>query len=227
MYRRTHYYGSYSEAEIGFSVPPLPFVPLGVSPPCADRPDVFTLAGDDPTQTSITRNGRLRLESAERTAKAICQTCPLKQACRTYAFETRQTWGIWGSTSSTEREHWHRAHPAGQMPTEDDMSAYDDVPTIPLFDDKPLRVSKSKPKNAPNTIAGKGNCPSCTKNPATLIRIGDHFAWKEHTYRTWGNTVATCRTSGVALCIAPEPKSKPYNATPVSCPHDTPDGTRP
>lgn len=40
---------------------------------------------------------------ATRTAKKICQTCPIIDKCFEYALETNQTHGIWGGTSPSER----------------------------------------------------------------------------------------------------------------------------
>lgn len=36
-------------------------------------------------------------------AKALCQRCPLKEACLDYAIETRVV-GVWGGTDEVERE---------------------------------------------------------------------------------------------------------------------------
>lgn len=39
----------------------------------------------------------------EQRAKAICQECPVRQACLDYAVQTRQIVGIWGGTTPTRR----------------------------------------------------------------------------------------------------------------------------
>ena len=42
-------------------------------------------------------------------AKAVCQTCPVREACLQYALETRQVDGIWGGTTEDERRRLRRA----------------------------------------------------------------------------------------------------------------------
>jgi WhiB family transcriptional regulator, redox-sensing transcriptional regulator len=41
----------------------------------------------------------------ESAAKAVCSRCPVRLACRAYAVQTGELYGIWGGT--TERERWH------------------------------------------------------------------------------------------------------------------------
>lgn len=36
-------------------------------------------------------------------AKAVCNACPVREACLQYAVETNQDTGIWGGTSEEER----------------------------------------------------------------------------------------------------------------------------
>jgi WhiB family redox-sensing transcriptional regulator len=36
-------------------------------------------------------------------AKAVCARCPVRQACLTFALETRQGYGIWGGCDDDER----------------------------------------------------------------------------------------------------------------------------
>jgi WhiB family transcriptional regulator, redox-sensing transcriptional regulator len=40
----------------------------------------------------------------ERRAKAICASCPVRQACLDYALERRDQHGIWGGMSEAERK---------------------------------------------------------------------------------------------------------------------------
>ncbi len=42
-------------------------------------------------------------------AKAVCQWCPVRQACLQFAFETGQTDGVWGGTDEIERAKLRRA----------------------------------------------------------------------------------------------------------------------
>jgi WhiB family redox-sensing transcriptional regulator len=38
-----------------------------------------------------------------KTAKALCQTCPILEHCFTYAMERGERYGIWGGTTPNER----------------------------------------------------------------------------------------------------------------------------
>jgi WhiB family redox-sensing transcriptional regulator len=38
-----------------------------------------------------------------REAKAVCQSCPVRQACLTFALDTHQGYGIWGGYDEDER----------------------------------------------------------------------------------------------------------------------------
>jgi WhiB family transcriptional regulator, redox-sensing transcriptional regulator len=46
---------------------------------------------------------------AVRTAKSVCRSCDVRQACLMYALETNQDSGIWGGTSEDERRKMRRA----------------------------------------------------------------------------------------------------------------------
>lgn len=43
----------------------------------------------------------------ESAAKAICSKCPVRSACRAYAVQTGELYGIWGGTTERERAHPH------------------------------------------------------------------------------------------------------------------------
>lgn len=36
-------------------------------------------------------------------AKAVCAGCPIREACLTYALDTRQPYGVWAGLSTAER----------------------------------------------------------------------------------------------------------------------------
>ena len=36
-------------------------------------------------------------------AKAVCRTCPVREACLDYAINSRQTHGVWGGTDPEQR----------------------------------------------------------------------------------------------------------------------------
>jgi len=62
--------------------------------PCEWLPEIFYPEDiDDP---------ELRA-AATKSAKAICQSCPVLESCFTYAIETNQRFGIWGATDPSER----------------------------------------------------------------------------------------------------------------------------
>lgn len=44
-----------------------------------------------------------RRAASIRAAIALCNVCPIKTECFTYAIETGQKWGIWGGTQGFER----------------------------------------------------------------------------------------------------------------------------
>lgn len=39
----------------------------------------------------------------EARAKRVCASCPVREACRSYALETGQDYGVWGGTTADER----------------------------------------------------------------------------------------------------------------------------
>ena len=52
------------------------------------------------------RARRMRIEQA----KAVCETCPVLQACREHALTVREPYGIWGGMGEEERQrHYARA----------------------------------------------------------------------------------------------------------------------
>lgn len=48
--------------------------------------------------------GPRQKERREESAKAICETCPVKDACCTYAIEHHERGGIWGGLTEAERD---------------------------------------------------------------------------------------------------------------------------
>jgi WhiB family redox-sensing transcriptional regulator len=40
---------------------------------------------------------------SERRAKAICERCPVREQCLSFAIESGTDFGVWGGTSSRER----------------------------------------------------------------------------------------------------------------------------
>ena len=45
----------------------------------------------------------LEKQAREARAKAICQTCPVREPCLEFAMETNQKYGIWGGHTDKER----------------------------------------------------------------------------------------------------------------------------
>ncbi|MET7442847.1 WhiB family transcriptional regulator [Streptomyces sp. NPDC004082] len=47
-----------------------------------------------------------------REAKAVCRSCPVREACLQWALDTGQTLGVWGGTSENERRALKRRMPS-------------------------------------------------------------------------------------------------------------------
>lgn len=47
-------------------------------------------------------------EEAATAAKAVCEVCPVREACLGYALSTNQTEGIWGGLTGPERRRLRR-----------------------------------------------------------------------------------------------------------------------
>jgi len=62
--------------------------------PCEKLPNAFFPEDiTDPEQRQV----------STKMARALCKTCPILQACFTYALETNQQYGVWGGTTADER----------------------------------------------------------------------------------------------------------------------------
>jgi D-arabinose 1-dehydrogenase-like Zn-dependent alcohol dehydrogenase len=93
---------------------------------------------------------------------------------------------------------------------------FDDVPTESMFDAEEYREGKTRQKT-PKSVA-QGKCPLCTRPKLGAIRLGEHLAWRTHTYTTWGGRAIDCVASGVYLCVLPETKPLDLSA-PLHCRH--------
>ncbi len=51
-----------------------------------------------------------------RAAKAVCQSCPVRDACLLFAFETNQETGIWGGKDEAERQRLRNVWRVGRRP---------------------------------------------------------------------------------------------------------------
>jgi hypothetical protein len=61
---------------------------------CEKYPDAFFPEDiDDPEKRA----------ASVKLAKALCNACPIKDECFTYAIETNQRYGVWGGTLGHER----------------------------------------------------------------------------------------------------------------------------
>lgn len=61
---------------------------------CEKYPELFFPEDqDDPEKRAV----------GIKVAKALCNACPIKDECFTYAIETNQRFGIWGGTQGHER----------------------------------------------------------------------------------------------------------------------------
>lgn len=63
--------------------------------PCEENPEVFF-----PEDFS----GKQVRQVATALAKSLCNKCPVKKDCFTYAVESGQRYGIWAGTTAAERQ---------------------------------------------------------------------------------------------------------------------------
>lgn len=91
----------------------------------------------------------------------------------------------------------------------------DEYGTPELFEVEPTPLPRRRKGLA---SVAQGTCPVCLRSPLGILRQSTHLVWRQHNYRTWGDSLQVCRTSGVALCVAPE--CNPLNPSePVRCDH--------
>jgi WhiB family redox-sensing transcriptional regulator len=64
------------------------------SVPCQDLPDVFF------PEDYLTKDMK---ERAAQTAKALCDSCPVKMQCFEYAIVAKERFGVWAGTLPGER----------------------------------------------------------------------------------------------------------------------------
>jgi len=62
---------------------------------CKGEPTEIFFAADNERGRQLRRN--------ERRAKQICWSCPVLEACRTYALNAQEPYGIWGALTPSER----------------------------------------------------------------------------------------------------------------------------
>lgn len=58
------------------------------------EPSLFFGPQHEPRDVKTTR---------EATAKAICRTCPVREACLAFALDTNEQYGVWGGLNEAER----------------------------------------------------------------------------------------------------------------------------
>jgi len=102
---------------------------------------------------------------------------------------------------------------------------HDDVPTVPIDALLDLgqagvhvdrRAAAGEGGQAAKTVA-RGRCPLHAHHALTsVVRDGDHLAWREHTFRTWSGAPFTCAGSLQRLCAQPS-RYVPGEDTPT-CP---------
>ena len=63
---------------------------------CKGQPTAIFFAADNERGTKLRRN--------ERRAKQICWSCPVLEACRNYALNADEQYGIWGALTPSERQ---------------------------------------------------------------------------------------------------------------------------
>jgi len=92
---------------------------------------------------------------------------------------------------------------------------------LPLFDITPEMIEPSEGEATKSTTRSvrQGKCPACMAPKTGLVASGVHLVWRAHSLTTWGGTPIACRTSGVAVCVAPE-RNPLVQHDPARCPHD-------
>lgn len=75
---------------------PLSFIPIGREGDCVQHAELFRKAGDVGEDEQV------------QAARDICTTCPYADACRMYALQHREAWGIWGGTTAAQRDELHK-----------------------------------------------------------------------------------------------------------------------
>lgn len=71
-------------------------------PPVPQPTADFSLGACREYPTAMFFPGRGDSQSIVR-AKAICETCQIREACLEFALESRETFGVWGGMSGKER----------------------------------------------------------------------------------------------------------------------------
>jgi WhiB family redox-sensing transcriptional regulator len=85
----------------------LPTTPTGLTPACADEPDLWF--AESPADVEQ--------------AKARCGGCPIQQACLDGALERGEPWGVWGGQLVLAGEVVARKRPRGRPRKDDPMVA--------------------------------------------------------------------------------------------------------
>lgn len=71
---------------------------------CIGHEDLFYSAEDE------SKGERRRKEDR---AKAVCETCPVLDTCRTFALESEELYGVWGGLTEAERHKIAGRHRTG------------------------------------------------------------------------------------------------------------------
>ena len=73
----------------------------------------------DPTIFFHPQNERgLSRIQRDRTAKAVCASCPVRLECADYAIRAREPYGVWGGLSEEDRERIYRRLDSRHYPRE-------------------------------------------------------------------------------------------------------------
>jgi WhiB family transcriptional regulator, redox-sensing transcriptional regulator len=90
----------------------LPPAPAAMTRPAARRPaagwrEAAACLQADPELFFPIGSAGLAIAEIQR-AKAVCDACPVRRPCLTYALATGQEFGIWGGCDENERRRLHR-----------------------------------------------------------------------------------------------------------------------
>lgn len=78
----------------------------GKEPMCADEEYIDLFYPEARVGRSRALDYTVKMKESE--AKIICNLCPFKQACAEYAITSKEEFGVWGSTTPSERTSLYR-----------------------------------------------------------------------------------------------------------------------
>lgn len=75
--------------------------------------DQAACIGEEDLFYSLEEESKGARRRKEEEAKAICATCPVFAACREFAIETKELYGVWGGMTEADRHKLEGRHRTG------------------------------------------------------------------------------------------------------------------